>query len=294
MECHDGSLKKVAVVGIGLIGSSILRAIGEKFSSIISVAIDGDPGVCERVRALGLADIVSDKLEDVGDSDLILICVPSHAVAQVVIALSTCVSSQAVVTDTASVKESILNAVSGKIPDDFPYVPGHPMAGGERSGPDSGSATLFDGRPCLLTPNALTPERAIGVVDRFWTSLGACVQLVNPKAHDQLVALSSHLPHLIAFALMEVLDQEFSSISEPMSFIGGGLREQIRLGMSNAAVWSDIFYLNSGPLLDRLALLENVLGDWRTAISQGASESIGARVTSARDSARKYSGSYSG
>lgn len=285
------SITSLAVVGVGLIGSSILLAVKEKFKGVRTIAYDVDSQVRRRTLELGLAAEVTESLTKLAEVDLVVVCVPSSSVSIIIKELSKIVKNSTVVTDVASVKSPILRSLNNSLPNSFTYVPGHPMAGGENSGPDSGVTGLFENKTCFITPVDSTREWAVDLVEGFWHRVGAFTYRITPEAHDNMVALSSHLPHLMAFALMEVLDKEFSTVSSPTSFIGGGLREQIRLGKSNTIVWTDIFQLNSKPLLERLKMLEVALSEWRQMLSdnQECGEKLTERLALVQNAAKRYS-----
>ncbi|WP_375455629.1 prephenate dehydrogenase/arogenate dehydrogenase family protein, partial [uncultured Methylobacterium sp.] len=193
----------LAVVGLGLIGSSIARGARRHGLARRIVAIDSDPAVRERVRDLGIADhVTGDAAAGGAEADLVVLCVPVGAIGPVAAAMAPRLKPGAVVSDVGSVKASVVAAVAPHLPDGVAFVPGHPVAGTEYSGPDAGFATLFSGRWCILTPPEGTAEAAVARVRALWEGLGAVVETMSPEHHDLVLAITSHVPHLIAYNIV--------------------------------------------------------------------------------------------
>ncbi|RZK93538.1 MAG: prephenate dehydrogenase/arogenate dehydrogenase family protein, partial [Methylobacterium sp.] len=186
----------LAVVGLGLIGSSIARGARRYGLAERVVAIDADPAVRARVLDLGIADAVTgDAAAGAAQADLVILCVPVGAIGPVAAAMAPHLKPGAVVSDVGSVKASVVAAVSPNLPDGIVFVPGHPVAGTEYSGPDAGFSTLFSNRWCILTPPEDAPEAAVERVRALWQGLGAVVETMTPEHHDLVLAITSHVPH---------------------------------------------------------------------------------------------------
>lgn len=255
-------IRHLGIVGLGLLGSSILRAVKLNYPHIHLHLFDGNRQVCREVEALGLVTQCAASLAELQDCDLVVVCVPTGAVATVVLALAEGMKNGAVLTDVASAKQTVINELEGRLPAHVSFVPGHPMAGGEVSGPGAGRKDLFVGKSCLLVPLATTAENAIERVEGFWCALGAVTCRVDARQHDRIAALTSHLPHLIAFSLMETFGDQLPINPQTGSFIGRSFFEQIRLASSDVTVWTSIFENNTDALLSQTEHFIEVLSKW--------------------------------
>src|SRR5690349_8712642 len=248
---------RMAVIGGGLIGSSVtLAARAAGAVGQISVA-DPSPTVRERVKALGLADTVCESpAEAVADADLILIAAPPLAIAEAARAAAPALKSGATVTDVGSVKGVVSQALVEVCPPDVFVIPGHPIAGTEQSGPDAGFAELFHNRWTILTPLPREDEPYLEALERlseFWTALGAHVQLMDERHHDLVLAVTSHLPHLIAYNIVgTAADLEEVTQAEVMKYSAGGFRDFTRIAASDPTMWRDIFIANKDAVLEIL------------------------------------------
>jgi cyclohexadieny/prephenate dehydrogenase len=245
----------LCIVGPGLIGSSVLRAArADGLIARHTIATDIDPAVCARVRELGIADEVdTDPSKAVADADVVMLCVPVGAIAPVARALYPHLKPGAIMTDTGSVKRSVLADLDGALPPGAAYVPAHPMAGTEHSGPDAGFATLFVDRWCLLTPRADTPPDATARIVALWERLGARTRIMDPEHHDNVCAMVSHLPHLIAFTICGTADQLAEDTrGEVLDYAASGFRDFTRVAASDPVMWRDIFLHNREALLAML------------------------------------------
>jgi cyclohexadieny/prephenate dehydrogenase len=247
----------MAVIGCGLIGSSVLRAaraqgaVGE-----ISVC-DSSPAVLDRVRALGLAETVTaDPAEAVRDADLVVFAAPPLAIAGAARAAAPGLKAGATITDVGSVKGAIAEAFAQILPDTVFAIPGHPISGTEQSGPDAGFAELFQHRWTILTPSARQDAPYLAAVERlteFWMALGAQVELMDEKHHDLVLAVTSHLPHLIAYNIVgTAADLENVTQAEVMKYSAGGFRDFTRIAASDPTMWRDIFLANKDAVLEIL------------------------------------------
>jgi cyclohexadieny/prephenate dehydrogenase len=250
--------QKMAVIGCGLIGSSLVRGAREaRCVGAISVG-DVNPAVVERVRELGIADqVTGDLAEAVRDADLIILAVPVLAMERALQACAGAIAKGAIVTDVGSVKGSVAEVMAANAPDGVFVIPGHPIAGTEQSGPDAGFAELFENRWTLLCPRPSTDPGYAAAVERltaFWEGLGARVEPMDEKHHDMVLAVTSHLPHLIAYTIVGTAAHlEAVSEGEVMKFSAGGFRDFTRIAASDPVMWRDIFLLNKDAVLETLA-----------------------------------------
>lgn len=266
----------LALVGLGLIGSSLARGARRFGLAQRIVAIDVDAGVRARVEELGIADAVTgDAAEGVRDADLVILCVPVGAVGDVAAAIAGHMKPGAVLSDVGSVKGAVVAAVTPHLGDGIAFVPAHPVAGTEYSGPDAGFPTLFSGRWCILTPPEDAPEAAVARVRGFWEGLGAIVETMTPEHHDLVLAITSHVPHLIAYNIVgTAADLEEVTQSEVIKFSAGGFRDFTRIAASDPTMWRDIFLSNKDAVLDMLGTFTEDLSKLTRAIRRGDGEAL--------------------
>lgn len=249
------AFRKIAIIGQGLIGSSITRAIYSRNIPSQVVITDQSQAVRERLLQLGLghAKVVHSSVEAVEDADLVIGCVPVASYSTLVKQIAPCMKQGAVLSDVGSVKASVVKESLPHIPDGIEFVPAHPLAGTEFSGPDAGKAKLFIDKWCILTPAEFASSEAVENVRQFWQALGSRVEVMTPEKHDQALAITSHLPHLSAFSIFHTaLHREEIDQSPVMQFSAGAFRDFTRIAASNPTMWRDIFLMNKGPILDAL------------------------------------------
>ena len=268
--------ERVAIVGFGLIGSSIARAARHLNLVRKIVAIDFDEAVLERVRALEIADeATSDLADGVRGADLVILAVPVGAYAEVMKALRPGLMPGAIVSDVGSVKGSVIAQVKPFIPEGVHFVPAHPVAGTEHSGPDAGFATLFLNRWCILTPFEATQDSAVERMRDFWTALGANVEIMSAQHHDLVLAITSHVPHLIAYNIVgTAADLETVTQSEVIKFSAGGFRDFTRIAASDPTMWRDVFLHNKDAVLEMLARLNEDIALLARAIRWGEGDKL--------------------
>lgn len=273
---------RVAVIGMGLIGSSLARAVKARMPGVALAVYDQSAEVRARVQALGLADQVCDQAATaVIDAELVMLCVPVGAMAAVAGEIANDLAEGAVVTDVGSVKESVLKALTTALPDHARVVPGHPVAGTERSGPDAGFGSLFEGRWCILTP--AEPSAASDQLTAFWERLGAKVELMDAAHHDRVLAVTSHLPHLIAYSIVGTAsDLETVTRSEVIKYSAGGFRDFTRIAASDPVMWRDVFLTNREAVLETLGRFTEDLVALQRAIRWGDGETLEALFTRTR------------
>ena len=262
------SFEKVCIVGLGLIGGSLGLAIKR---SNISNQITGyarSNSTLERAIELGLVDKVEDNLKDaVNDCDLVILATPLSAFKKLVEEMSPFLKKDCIITDTGSAKLSVIEDLTGILPSNVEFVPGHPIAGTEESGPDAGFAELFDNRWCILTPTEDNSSHAIDLVKEFWESIGSKVEIMDPLHHDKVLAITSHIPHLIAFNIVGTANN-LANVTEKevVKYSAGGFRDFTRIAASDPKMWSDIFTYNSEAVLEMLELFSNDLAKLKSAV----------------------------
>ncbi|GLK73012.1 prephenate/arogenate dehydrogenase family protein [Ancylobacter dichloromethanicus] len=245
---------RLAVIGIGLIGSSILRAARARGLAGTLVAYDGSEAVRERVLALDIADLVAaTPAQAVADADIVILCVPVGAMGAVAEAIGPHLKAGAIVSDVGSVKGAVVSALRAHLPANVHIVPGHPVAGTEYSGPDAGFATLFKNRWSILTPPEGTDPAAVASLCGLWTAMGANVETMTPEHHDLVLAITSHVPHLIAYNIVgTAADLEEVTNSEVIKFSAGGFRDFTRIAASDPTMWRDVFLNNREAVIEVL------------------------------------------
>ena len=268
-------VERLAIVGLGLIGSSIARGARTYGLAETIVAVDRDADVIERVRALGLAEAASTEAAAVAGADLVILCVPVGAIGVVAAEIGPHLKPGAIVSDVGSVKAAVVSAVAPHLSEKNPFVPAHPVAGTEYSGPDSGFATLFSNRWCILTPPDGADPAAVERVQALWQGLGAIVETMTPEHHDLVLAITSHVPHLIAYNIVgTAADLEEVTQSEVIKFSAGGFRDFTRIAASDPTMWRDIFLTNREAVLEMLGRFNEDLSALSRAIRWGDGEAL--------------------
>jgi cyclohexadieny/prephenate dehydrogenase len=266
----------VAIIGMGLIGSSIARAARATGAASRIVACDMSREVCDRVMALGIADAAHvSAAEAVAEADLVIICVPVGANGAVAEAFAPRLKPGAVISDVGSVKGAVVRAVQPHLPAGVHFVPAHPVAGTEHSGPDAGFASLFDGRWCILTPPEGTDTAAVARVRAFWEAFGSKVEEMTPDHHDLVLAVTSHVPHLIAYNIVGTAD-DLAQVtqSEVIKFSAGGFRDFTRIAASDPTMWRDVFLHNREAVLEVLGRFQEDLFYLQRAIRWGEGDKL--------------------
>jgi cyclohexadieny/prephenate dehydrogenase len=266
----------VAIIGMGLIGSSIARAA--RGAGVVERirAIDSSEAVCRRVADLGIADLATaDLAEGVAGADLVIMCAPVGANGALAQAMAPHLKRGAIVSDVGSVKGAVVKAVQPHLPADAHFVPAHPVAGTEHSGPDAGFASLFDNRWCILTPPDGADAAAVAKVRAFWEAFGSKVEEMSPEHHDLVLAVTSHVPHLIAYNIVGTADDlEQVTHSEVIKFSAGGFRDFTRIAASDPTMWRDVFLNNREAVLEVLGRFQEDLFSLQRAIRWGEGEKL--------------------
>ncbi len=266
---------RLSIIGLGLIGSSVARAVQATMPAVRITGYDADESVRERARAINLCDDVADLSGTaVIDAELVLFCVPVGAMEQVARDLAADLPADAIVSDVGSCKQSVAEALARALPG-ATIIPAHPVAGTEKSGPDAGFASLFKGRWCILTPPDGAPEAAVIALSAFWQQLGAQVEIMDPRHHDRVLAVTSHLPHLIAYTIVGTADDlgEVTQ-SEVIKYSAGGFRDFTRIAASDPVMWRDVFLNNKDAVLEMLQRFSEDLTALQRAIRYGKGEEL--------------------
>jgi len=264
------SIETVALIGLGLIGSSIARGVREALPHVKLSGYDADPAVRARARELSLADsLPDDPAEAVAGADLVILCVPVGAMETAARAFAPGLKSDAIVSDVGSCKAPVLRALRTALPN-AQIIPGHPIAGTEKSGPDAGFAALFHRRWCILTPEQDADPEPVERLAAFWQALGAKVEIMDAERHDLVLAVTSHLPHLIAFTIVGTASHlEEVTEGEVIKYSAGGFRDFTRIAASDPTMWRDVFLSNSEAVLEVLHHFQDDLDGLVKAIRSG-------------------------
>lgn len=266
--------ERVTIIGFGLMGSSLARALRKHNVAREVVACDRDESVRDRITQLGLADVVTGHAEEaVAGADLVVLAAPVGVLGTLAATIGPHLSPGTLVTDISSVKAAVIRDVVPALPDDVIFVPGHPVAGTEKSGPEAGFAELFEGRYCVLTPLETTPREALERIETLWLRLGSQVERMDPDHHDRAMAMVSHLPHLIAYTIVSTAtDLEADRLEEVVRYSAGGFRDFTRIAASDPIMWRDIFLANRDAVLEMLQRFTEDLTALQRAIRYGEGE----------------------
>jgi cyclohexadieny/prephenate dehydrogenase len=279
-------IDRLAVIGCGLIGGSIARAAKASGAAKAVVVTDLSPDVRKRVRNIGssFADRVTETdAEAAMDADLVIVAVPVGACGTVAKDIAANLKPGAILSDVGSVKGSVARDMAPFVPDGVHFIPAHPVAGTENSGPDAGFAELFVNRWCILTPVQGTKEPAVETLRAFWEKIGANVAVMTPEHHDLVLAVTSHLPHLIAYTIVGTAN-ELGDVteSEVLKFSAGGFRDFTRIAASDPTMWRDVFLHNKEAVLEMLGTFNEDLSKLTRAIRRGDGDALFEHFTRTR------------
>ena len=267
---------KVTLIGLGLIASSIFWSSKRGGLATEVSGYARSQATRDTARRIGLCDTVCDSaIEAVKDADLVMLCVPVGAMGQVAQEIAPYLKPGCTVSDVGSVKAAVVDAVAPHLPEGVHFVPGHPLAGTEHSGPESGFATLFDNRWCLLVPPAGADPEAVAKLRRYWEGLGSNVDEMDPEHHDLVLAVTSHTPHLIAYTMVGVAD-DLGRVtdSEVIKYSAAGFRDFTRIAASDPTMWRDVFLNNKQATLEILGRFTEELFALQRAIRVGDGEEL--------------------
>ena len=259
---------KVCIIGCGLIGSSLARAIKKNGLSSQIVSSNRSDSINKKVIELKIVDdSSSDTKKMANGSDLIIIATPLSSYESVVLKIKDSLKKGTILTDVGSVKENVINLVEKAVPEHVSWIPSHPIAGTEESGPEAGFAELFKNRWCILTPSKKAKEKDIKLLETFWKKIGSKVDIMDAKQHDHILSITSHIPHLVAYNIVNtsiaMQDEKKSSI---IKYSAGGLRDFTRIAASDPIMWRDVFIQNKKNTSKMIDKFINSLKDLKKAI----------------------------
>jgi len=238
--------KKVCIIGCGLIGSSLARAIKKNNLAEKIVSSNRSDATNKKVIELKIVDDSSPDTKKMADgSDLVVIATPLSSYEDVISKIKNSLNNGVILTDVGSVKENVINLVEKNIPENISWIPSHPIAGTEESGPEAGFSELFQNRWCILTPSKKAKEKDINLLQTFWENVGSKVDIMQAKQHDYILSITSHIPHLIAYNIVNTsLNIQNEKESDIVKYSAGGLRDFTRIAASNPIMWRDVFIQN--------------------------------------------------
>jgi len=276
--------ERIALIGIGLIGSSIAHAArrGKLARSIVGSARTAE--TVETAKRLGIVDAgYESATQAVRGADLVVLCAPVGVCGAITREIAPALAKGAIITDVGSVKGSIVRDMAPHIPKGVHFIAGHPIAGTEQSGPEAGFPELFDGRWCILTPEPGTDEKAVEKLKRFWQALGSNVEIMDAQHHDLVLAITSHVPHLIAYNIVNTAAHlERVTDSEVIKFSAGGFRDFTRIAASDPTMWRDVFLNNKEAVLEMLGRFTEDLFHLQRAIRYAEGDTLFEMFTDAR------------
>ena len=268
--------ERLALIGIGLIGSSIARvAKRENLAGHISASARTQDSLDKAIE-LGFADSVSlDQKAAVKDADMVIICAPVGAYEEIIKTIAPALKPGAIVSDVGSVKQAVVRDLGPHIPEGVHLIPAHPVAGTEHSGPEAGFPELFEDRWCILTPPPGTDQKSVEAVKSFWQAAGSDVEIMDPNHHDLVMAMTSHLPHLIAYTIVgTATDLEKTLRNEVIKFSAGGFRDFTRIAASDPTMWRDVFLNNRDAVLEMLQRFSEDITALQRAIRWGEGDTL--------------------
>src|SRR4029079_1253162 len=268
--------RRLALIGVGLIGSSIAGVVRREGIAAEIVGADISASARSDLAELGICErVVADPAQAVQDSDLFMICTPLGTYAEVGQAIAPHLAPGAILSDVGSVKQAVMRDLAPVVPDHIHFIPGHPIAGTEHSGPKAGFAELFEGRWCISTPPPGTDEAAVERLAELWRRAGSTVELMEPRHHDQVLGITSPLPHLIAYTIVgTAFGLEESTRREVIKFSASGFRDFTRIAASDPIMWRDIFLNNREAVLEMLSRFTEDLTALQRAIRWGEGEKL--------------------
>lgn len=269
------SIQSVAIIGLGLLGGSIGLAVQDRASDITTTGYDADADVRGKAAERGLVGTVCTSVSDaVAEADLVILCVPVGAMGSAAAEIAGHLKPGAIISDVGSSKQSVLEDLSAALPG-LTVIPAHPVAGTEQSGPEAGFATLFENRWCILTPPDGADQASVEALADFWRTLGSKIEIMDAEHHDLVLAVTSHIPHLIAYTIVGTAsDLEDVTRSEVIKYSAGGFRDFTRIAASDPTMWRDVFLQNRSAVLEMLGRFTEDLTALQRAIRSGDGETL--------------------
>ncbi|MCC3861612.1 prephenate/arogenate dehydrogenase family protein [Pseudemcibacter aquimaris] len=267
---------QITIIGLGLIGSSLARGIKDKELTEKLVGFDINPDYQKQILDLNLVDVLCDKITDaVKDADLVILATPVGTYAEIGKEIADHLKEGATLSDVGSVKSSVLASLEDIVPEHVHLIPAHPVAGTEQSGPDAGFASLFHDRWAIITPPKGADENAVKMLETLWKELGSNIEIMDADHHDRVLAITSHIPHLIAYNIVSTArDLEDVTKSEVIKFSAGGFRDFTRIAASDPTMWRDVFLNNKDAVLEMLGRFSEDLTALQRAIRWGDGDQL--------------------
>lgn len=266
--------KNVTIIGVGLIGGSLARVLKEKGLADEIIGIGRSEENLQKAKKLGFIDKYFNKPDSIKDSDLVFLCSHVGSFIQVIKEISPYLREKTIVTDVGSVKGALVREIEGTLPEGIKFVGGHPIAGREKAGIDMASGDLFKGANCILTPTERTDKGALEAVKAIWEEAGCDVILMDPTLHDKVYAAVSHLPHVLAYALVNTVAKMDFEGADPFSLSGSSFRDLTRIASSSPEMWKDISLYNRENIIDAIRSFEDVLRTIKVHLEEGNNEGI--------------------
>ena len=275
---------RVAIIGLGLIGSSLCRVMQREGLAGTIAGNARSAATLLTAERLGLCDeVCAEPAEAVSGADLVILCTPISTFGVLAEAIASALKPGAILSDAGSVKAAVVRDISPHLPEGVHFIPGHPIAGTEHSGPESGFAELFEGRWCVLTPAPDSDQAAVEKLRTFWQRCGSMVEIMTPEHHDLVLAITSHVPHLIAYNIVGTAsDLETVTQKEVIKFSAGGFRDFTRIAASDPTMWRDVFLNNKEAVLEMLGRFTEDLTELQRAIRWGEGEKLFDRFSQTR------------
>ncbi len=271
----DFHFNKVTVIGVGLIGGSIAMVLKKKGLAGTITGVGRTEENLKTALRLGIIDsYTQDIAEGVSDADFVIVAVPVLKIAETIRAAITHFKPGCIITDAGSVKKALVDEIEPIIPGDVHFVPGHPIAGTEKSGAESAFPELYIDRKCILTPTPRTDKRAVETVKKVWESAGSTVIMMDAAAHDRILAAVSHLPHMIAYTLVNTVADIEAAGTDALSYSAGGFKDFTRIASSSPEMWSDICVMNKTSIVKMIDGFQSRLESLKKLISDGDSKGL--------------------
>ncbi len=267
--------ERMAIVGVGLIGGSLAKAVKEKKLVGEVLGVGRSEERLESARKLGIIDRYSGRINDIlGEADLVVVAGPVGVIVDLIREMIPFLKKGTIITDVGSVKKKIVEEVEAFIPGSLYFVGGHPIAGTENSGFEASLSTLFEGRKCIITPVSTTDSHALERVKELWTQVGSIVACMDSEEHDEVFAAVSHLPHIVAYSMVNSLLNAKGFEKNIFSFSAGGFKDFTRIAASDPVMWKDIALMNKDKLLSAIKLFQEYLEELKEAIEREDGERL--------------------
>ena len=274
-------INKITIIGVGLIGGSLARALKERNLAKVVFGYGRDQSRLEEAQKSNIIDASSTNIKEaIDDANIVVIATPVGTFEGILRQIEPLISSNVIITDVGSTKSDIVNIVNDVLRDKSScFIPAHPIAGKERSGFEVSDSKLYDGKKVIITPQETNSPESVDVIDQMWKNVGADVDFMSPESHDNLLGMTSHLPHMLAFSLVNYLVDQNPNAS---IYAGGGFKDFSRIASGDAIMWRDICLQNKNQIMNHLKGYQSTLDDLLEAINDEDSEKLGQLFTTAK------------